>query len=119
MNRATTRFIGAAAAASAVAGLILAAAPAHAATSTVSPGDEIVHVGPDGSHRCTLGYTFTNAAGRTYGVTAGHCGTGPNAMYLIAPPEPPDNSSSSSPPTTSRSRTTASSTSEPADRYRS
>jgi streptogrisin B len=48
----------------------------QATTSTVSPGDEIVHVAADGPHRCTLGYTFTNAARRTYGITAGHCGAG-------------------------------------------
>ena len=41
-----------------------------------------MHVAQDGPHRCTLGYTFTNAAARTYGVTAGHCGAGPERSVL-------------------------------------
>jgi hypothetical protein len=59
------------------AAICTAAAIAHpvnagAATSTVSPGDEIEHIEIDGgSHVCTLGYTYTTD-GATYGVTAGH-----------------------------------------------
>jgi len=40
---------------------------------SVSPGDDIVTTAAEGGQRCTLGYTFTNPAGRTYGITAGHC----------------------------------------------
>jgi hypothetical protein len=86
MHPARTSLIGAAAAAIAAVGLIVAADPAQATTSTVSPGDELVHVAQDGPHRCTLGYTFTNAAGRTYGITAGHCGAGPQRTVWTAPP---------------------------------
>jgi len=82
MHPARISLIGAAAAAIVAPGLIVATDPAQATTSTVPPGDELVHVAPDGPHRCTLGYTFTNAAGRTYGITAGHCGAGPQRTVL-------------------------------------
>jgi hypothetical protein len=42
-------------------------------TRTVSPGDDIVTTADDGARECTLGYTFTNPAGQSYGITAGHC----------------------------------------------
>lgn len=70
------------------AAICTAAAIAHpvnagAATSTVSPGDEIEHIEIDGgSHVCTLGYTYTADTGATYGVTAGHCNAAPG-RYVI------------------------------------
>lgn len=53
----------------------VALAPSAAAdrTATVSPGDALATTAAEGAQLCTLGYTFTNSAGRTYGITAGHC----------------------------------------------
>ena len=52
-----------------------AAAPAR--TDTISPGDEIDTVQPNGGTRCTLGYTFTDPGTHiNYGITAGHCNKG-------------------------------------------
>jgi streptogrisin B len=79
MHRARTSV--AAAAAGAVMA-VASSASADATTSTVSPGDELVHVAEDSPHRCTLGYTFTNFAGRTFGITAGHCGAGGERYVL-------------------------------------
>ncbi|GAB4995420.1 hypothetical protein MAHJHV58_47340 [Mycobacterium avium subsp. hominissuis] len=75
------RTFAALAAATAAAVTVLAGAPTAAGSPaaaggrlpTVSPGDDIVTTAADGDQRCTLGYTFTNPAGRTYGITAGHC----------------------------------------------
>jgi streptogrisin B len=63
------------AAVGAAAGIGFVGAPTAAAERirTVSPGDDIVTTAAKGAQRCTLGYTFTNPAGRTYGITAGHC----------------------------------------------
>lgn len=69
------RRFGALAATAAVAMMALAAAPNADAERirTVSPGDDIVTTAAEGAQQCTLGYTFTNPAGTTYGITAGHC----------------------------------------------
>jgi hypothetical protein len=63
------------AAAAAVSGIALTGAvPATAERArTVAGGDDIVTTAPGGAQECTLGYTFTTATGRTYGITAGHC----------------------------------------------
>ncbi|KMO69841.1 S1 family peptidase [Mycolicibacterium chlorophenolicum] len=69
------RTFAALAATTAAATAVLAGTPTAGAERlhTVSPGDDIVTTAADGDQQCTLGYTFTNPAGRTYGITAGHC----------------------------------------------
>jgi hypothetical protein len=85
MHPARISLIGAAAAAIVAPGLIVATDPAQATTSTVSPGDELMHVAQDGPHRCTLGYTFTNAAGPTASPPA-TAAPAPNEPCWTAPP---------------------------------
>ena len=60
----------------------IATSPADATTSSVSAGDEIDNIENGGSHRCTLGYTFTRPDGLTYGITAGHCNAAPSRYVL-------------------------------------
>ena len=62
--------------------LATATSPADATTSSVSAGDEIDNIENGGSHRCTLGYTFTRPDGLTYGITAGHCNAAPSRYVL-------------------------------------
>ena len=64
-----------AAAALAAAAALVTGTPSAAAdpVRTVAPGDDIVTTAAEGGQECTLGYTFTNRAGRTFGITAGHC----------------------------------------------
>ena len=71
-----------AASAAVTVGAALLSAPLAAATTTVSPGDEIDTYAAGSSTRCTLGYTYTTPAGATYGITAGHCNATPS-RYVI------------------------------------
>ena len=95
------------------AAIFIATAIAHpvnagAATSTVSPGDEIEHIEIDGgSHVCTLGYTYTADTFATYGVTAGHCNAAPGRYVIDRTTAPPDGSSSPAPSATSPSPMTS------------
>ncbi|MUL48401.1 hypothetical protein FZI85_27815 [Mycobacterium sp. CBMA293] len=59
---------------------VLPSAPAaHAAATSVAPGDEVDAMQASGEfERCTLGYTFTADDGNTYGITAGHCNRTPS-----------------------------------------
>ncbi|KAA1243790.1 serine protease [Mycobacterium simiae] len=55
---------------------LAAAPPATADAGTVSPGDRVDYVNPDGSAQfCTIGHVYTGPDLHTYAVTAGHCRT--------------------------------------------